>query len=205
MSPRSLQDNEATRTASRTRVLEAARTLFADRGFFACRVADIARQAGMSPGNVYWLFESKEAILRAILADGFERLVAMCAEVADEYGPARRRLDILVERTVETYQRNEAFSVILGGLMGQGGQDLVRRLGFEPAEIRGRCHANLRRVFAEARAEGAVAAADPDELATCYLALFDGLVISYGDRWRAMPREVVRAAALRAVGYRPAG
>lgn len=205
MSSRSADAGDAARAASRARVLDAARALFAERGFHACRVADIGRRAGMSSGNVYWLFESKEHILQAILADGFERFTTMTAEVAGEYGPARRKLDILVERTLAAYEQDAAFWIILGGLMGEGGQDLVRRLGLDLAEVTRRYHANLRQVFSEARAEGAVAAVDPDELVTVYLALFNGLVITYGDRWSAMPKASVRAAALRLVGYRPAG
>lgn len=205
MSPRSASDGEAIRAASRARVIAAARSLFASRGFHACRVADIGREAGMSSGNVYWLFESKEAILQAILAEGFEHLTTMTAEVADEYGPARRKLEILVDRTLEAYGQDAPFWAIVGGLMGDGGRELARRLGIDLGEVTRRYHANLRRVFAEARSEGAVAATDPEELATLYLALFNGLVITYPERWSAMPRESVRVAALRLVGYRQAG
>jgi len=105
------------KAASRDRILEAARTLFAERGFASCRVADVARGARMSAGNVYWLFDSKEAILRAILAEGFGNVEAMAAEVADAYGPARRKLDLLVDRTLAFYDANGPFVVILGGLL----------------------------------------------------------------------------------------
>jgi len=204
MAPRSREVGEAARSASRARILAAARALFAERGFFACKVADIARRAGMSPGNVYWHFDSKEAILRAILADGFEAVETMTADVAAAYGPARRKLDLLVERTLALYDGNAEFAVILGGLMGHGGQELIRSLGFDMQEIGGRYHANLRRVFAEARAEGAVVtAADPDLLVAFYLALFNGLLITYADLWPALPRDVLRDAVLRLVGYRP--
>lgn len=203
---RSKQAGDAAREASRGRILDAARALFAERGFTACRVADIARKAGMSPGNVYWHFDSKEAILQAILAQGFGSFEAMTAEVADEYGPARRKLDILVDRTLDLYQQNAEFAVILGGLMGAGGQELVRSLGFDMQQIGGRYHANLRRVFSEARTEAAlVAPADLDLLVAFYFALFNGLLITYGDLWPTMPRDVLRDAALRLIGYRPAG
>jgi AcrR family transcriptional regulator len=205
MAPRSRDDGDAARAASRARILDAARALFAERGFAACRVADVARRAEMSPGNVYWHFDSKEAILREILAQGFGSLETMTAEVAAEYGPARRKLDILVDRTVALYEVNAEFAVILGGLMGAGGQELVRSLGFDMAEIGGRYHANLRRVFAEARSEGAVGPADPDLLVTLYFAFFNGLLITYSDQWPALPRDALRDAALRLVGYRPAG
>ncbi len=204
--PRSPETSEAARAASRVRILSAARSLFAERGFFACKVADVARRAGMSAGNVYWHFESKDAILRAILAEGFGALEAMAAEVADAYGPARRQLELLVERTLALYEANAEFSVILGGLMGQGGQELVRSLGFDMREIGGRYHANLRRVFAAARAEGAVGAVgtvDPDQLVAFYFSFWNGLVITYGDLWPTLPRDVLRDASLRLIGYRP--
>ena len=192
------------KAASRDRILEAARTLFAERGFSSCRVADVARSAGMSAGNVYWLFDSKEAILEAILAEGFGNVEAMTAEVAAAYGPARRKLDLLVDRTLALYDANGPFVVILGGLMGEGGRELIRSLGLDMAEIAGRAHANLRRVFAEARSEGAVAPGDPDLLVTLYVGFFNGLLISYRDQWPGLPRDALREAALRLVGYRPA-
>jgi len=204
MTPRP-QNEDGARAATRARILAASRALFAERGFAACRVADVARRAGMSPGNVYWHFDSKEAILQAILAEGFANLEAMTAGVAAEYGPARRKLDLLVDRTLALYEANGEFAQILGGLMGEGGRELMRSLGFDLPEIERRSRANLRRVFAEARAEGAVEAADPDLLVVFYLAFFDGLRITRGDLWPALAPAGLRDAALRLVGYRPAG
>ena len=205
MSPRSREESDVIRAASRSRILAASRTLFAEHGFAACRVANVARQAGMSPANVYWHFESKEAILRAILAEGFANREEMTAAVAAEYGPARRKLGILVERTLAFYQANAEFAIIFGGLRGAGGLELVASLGFDLPEIERRSRANLRRVFAEARSEGAVEPADPDLLVALYLAFFDGLVITRCDLWTSLSAEVLGDAALRLVGYRPAG
>ena len=203
MAPRSREENEATRAASRARILGAARTLFAERGFAACRVADVAQRAGMSPANVYWHFDSKEAVLRVVLAEGFASREEMTAAVAAEYGPARRKLEILVERTTAFYEANAEFVVILGGLQGAGGREVITSLGFDLPEIERRLRANLRRVFAEARSEGAVGNADPDTLVTLFLAFFDGLAISRGDL--RLPPDALRDAALRLVGHRPAG
>jgi AcrR family transcriptional regulator len=204
MAPRS-RDGEDAKTAARARILAAAVALFAERGFAACRVADVARLAGMSPANVYWHFDSKEAILRTILADGFASREQMTSGVAAEYGPARRKLDLLVERTVAFYEANAEFTVILGGLRGAGGHELMGRLGFDLPSIELRSRANLRRVFAEARSEGAVGDTDPELLAAFYLAFFDGLLITRGDLWPALPQVALRDAALRLLGYRPAG
>ena len=202
MTPRSRETSEQMRADSRERILAAARVLFAARGYHACKVADIAARSGMSAGNVYWHFATKEAIRQAILAEGFGAVETMTADVADEYGPARRKLDLLVDRTLALYAEHGDFVVILGGLAGQGGQDLIRSLGFDVPEIERRYRANLRRVFAEARSEAAIAPADPDLLVAFYLAFFDGLRISAGDLWSTRDRGAIRDAALRLVGYR---
>lgn len=51
----------------RERILEAARLCFLKRGFHAASIADIAQEAGMSPGLMYRYFENKHAIIRAII------------------------------------------------------------------------------------------------------------------------------------------
>ena len=50
----------------RDAILGAAFRLFAARGYAATMIADIAREAGVSPGNVYIYFRSKLEILYAI-------------------------------------------------------------------------------------------------------------------------------------------
>jgi AcrR family transcriptional regulator len=192
------------KAAGRARILSAACSLFAERGYAACRVVDVARWAAMSPGNVYWHFESKEAILQAILSDGFTAREAMTAGAADEYGPARRKIEILVDRTVTFYDQRADFLTILAGLAGRGGRELIESLGFDQPAIEQRTRANVRRVLAEAKSEGAIAPADPDQLVGLFFALFDGLLIGSSVRGSAMPRDVVRDAALRLLGYRPA-
>src|SRR5688572_8849459 len=53
-------------TDKRTAILDAATTVFAERGFFAAQVADIARGAGIAAGTVYLYFRSKDEILTSI-------------------------------------------------------------------------------------------------------------------------------------------
>jgi TetR/AcrR family fatty acid metabolism transcriptional regulator len=61
----------------RDRILEAAVKVFARKGYFAARVADIAGQAGVADGTIYLYFRSKEDILVSlfdeIMAEHIER------------------------------------------------------------------------------------------------------------------------------------
>jgi len=51
----------------REQIIEAAMRVFAQKGFVRATNKDIAREAGITPGLIYHYFESKEALLEAII------------------------------------------------------------------------------------------------------------------------------------------
>jgi hypothetical protein len=124
----------------------------------------------------------------------------MTAEVADASGTSRRKIDVLIERTLALYAEHGEFARILGTLMGHGGQELLASLGFNMAEIGGRYHANLASVFAQARRERVVADVDPNFLVLFYFSLFNGALITYADRWPQLDPAMVRQTVLRMLG-----
>ena len=52
---------------TRARLIESARYLFWERGFAGTSMADLLAHAGVNSGSFYHFFESKEALLRAVL------------------------------------------------------------------------------------------------------------------------------------------
>src|SRR5215510_8357045 len=51
------------RNDKRERILAAAERVFARRGFFAARVSEIAKDAGVADGTIYLYFRSKDDLL----------------------------------------------------------------------------------------------------------------------------------------------
>ena len=51
----------------RDQIIDAAMQVFAQKGFTRATNKDIAREAGITPGLIYYYFENKEALLTAIL------------------------------------------------------------------------------------------------------------------------------------------
>ena len=60
----------------RQAILDAAAKLFARRGYHATSMRDMASATGMLPGSVYYHFDSKEALLLAVYAEGVQRIAA---------------------------------------------------------------------------------------------------------------------------------
>ena len=58
---------------SRDRLLEAAARVFAERGFERASVDDIAAEAGLSKGTLYWNFKSKDELFRALMDEHLVR------------------------------------------------------------------------------------------------------------------------------------
>jgi len=74
-----------------TRILDAAERVFARAGFHAATMQDVAAEAGMSPGNLYRYFASKDAIIagmaerdRTLIAADFSALDPAKGGVLDQ-------------------------------------------------------------------------------------------------------------------------
>ena len=84
---------------TRARIVESAERLFRLYGYQKTTVADIARELGMSPANVYRFFPSKGAINEEVATSLVHRLLSTARRVAAGPEPATARLVHLV-RTV---------------------------------------------------------------------------------------------------------
>jgi TetR/AcrR family fatty acid metabolism transcriptional regulator len=59
----------------RERILRAAIKVFARKGFYATRVSEIAKAAGVADGTIYLYFESKDDVLVSIFEDRITKLL----------------------------------------------------------------------------------------------------------------------------------
>lgn len=71
---RPLNRRQVAKQRTRGKVIEAARALFAQRGYDAATIRDIAREAGMSTGAVFANFQDKSELFDTVLAEDLARL-----------------------------------------------------------------------------------------------------------------------------------
>ena len=98
---RGLESSRAKPGADKRRlILDAAVRVFARQGFHACRVSDIADEAGVAYGLVYHYFASKDEVLDTLFLERWNVMLELIREVDAEPLPGAReaRRDRLVHR-----------------------------------------------------------------------------------------------------------
>ena len=79
------------RTEKRERILAAAERVFARRGFFASRVSEIAKDAGVADGTIYLYFKSKDDLLISLFGTRMKQVnETLRAAIATEKGSTAR-------------------------------------------------------------------------------------------------------------------
>lgn len=81
----------------RGRILQAAIKVFAKNGFYATRVSEIAKAAGVADGTIYLYFKNKDDVLITIFEDGITQLLAILREVAESEEPFEHRISRIIE------------------------------------------------------------------------------------------------------------
>ena len=87
-------------------ILAAAVRVFARQGFHACRVADIADEAGVAYGLVYHYFNSKDEILDTLFLERWNVMLELIREVDGENAPVREKLAAIASFIVESYRHD---------------------------------------------------------------------------------------------------
>lgn len=87
-----LNRRQAAKVRTRQKVLDAARTLFAERGYEPATIRDIAKGAGMSTGAVFANFQDKAELFEAVLSEDLARLGETLKTAAAAENSLRGRL-----------------------------------------------------------------------------------------------------------------
>jgi TetR/AcrR family transcriptional regulator, fatty acid metabolism regulator protein len=90
----------------RRQILEAAVRAFARKGYHACRVGEIAEEAGVAYGLVYHYFGSKEEVLQTIFRDTWTQMLARISELEAEGDAAPEQVRKVTALLLRTWRRD---------------------------------------------------------------------------------------------------
>jgi AcrR family transcriptional regulator len=98
----------------RRQILDAAIRVFARQGFHACRVSDIAREAGVAYGLVYHYFDTKDQVLNELFTERWSLLLAAIEDIDGRPIPPREKLDLVAAFIIDSYRHDpELMKVII--------------------------------------------------------------------------------------------
>jgi len=101
------------KTARPAEIVEAALDVFAERGFAAARLDDIARRAGVSKGALYLYFETKEDLFRAAVRTAVAPNIDAIKAVAEAFdGPFAQLVPMILARAAQILGASRLGSVV---------------------------------------------------------------------------------------------
>ena len=139
----------------------------------AAKMADVASQAGVSPGLAYHYFPSKDAIFLALVRQLTRPADELLAIVQRIPGTPRDRLKRIVTGMLERRREDPEFYQFMYQAMTSDSlpadlREQIKEQGLSMREI-------LRGLIAEGQATGEIASDDPEKLSSALLACVDGL------------------------------
>ena len=177
-------------TSRRAEILRSAVSAFRRRGYHGASVDEIARTLGMTKGNLYYYFESKEEILFFCHDWSLDILLDRLRKVQKEGGPPDRRLRRLIVAFVHMIIDELHGTALTLDLQALSPAHLSRVIAKRDRFDRG-----LRKIIEDGIAAGAFAPGDPKLLTFAVLGAANWITRWYDPRGPATSDEIGHAFA----------
>ena len=79
----------------RNQILDAARKCFIEKGYFPTRMEDVAKEAQLSKGGIYFHFEGKQQVFEALVQKEYDDSVTFLTQLSKEIGSYRELFEKL--------------------------------------------------------------------------------------------------------------
>lgn len=159
----------------RMQIMAATRRVMEQRGVAMLRVADVAREAGVSPGIVHYYFASKEVLIRETFEDNFANSFARRASILEQDLRADQKLTQLLHSYVPRDEATrESWHVWLELWVGALQDEQLRQMN-EAAY--GQWRNLIGGVIAEGAAQGIFVTSNVASEVNQLLAMIDGLAV----------------------------
>ena len=150
-------------------ILEAALAVFAEKGYAATRMDDIAQRAGVTKGTIYLYFESKEAVFRGLVQESIGATIKAVTAAAESYEGSAADLLRMILRGIGTFIRTSDRVVLPKIFIAEAG-NFPTLAEFYRREVVDRGLALLQSVVARGIAQGEFRPVAPEHVARLCIA-----------------------------------
>jgi AcrR family transcriptional regulator len=144
--------------------------LFAEKGYAGTTIREIVAHAGVTKPVLYYYFESKAGIFRAILDDAAEQQKAILAEAMGRAGTVLERLIHLCERIYQGVLENRDLLRMIHHLLFGPPQGAPK---YDSEQYHRRMVDAIKAIYVEGIASGEAAESDPEDVALVVISLID--------------------------------
>ena len=181
MSPRTPEQNKLLKEKKEAQIIEAALIIFSEHGFGNTSMQSVSKAAGVSKGNLYNYFESKEALLEKIILNGLEKIMLLYTEIGKIENETQ--FEKLLRDNFEMLRENQAFWKLFYNLVTQPKvQQLFNKIFYTFFES----YMNLYVTYYQNKGEK-----DPEAVALLLGAGIDGISLAYSMMGEAYPLDDV--------------
>lgn len=160
----------------RERILEAAVKVFARKGYFGARVAEIAKKAGVADGTIYLYFRSKEDILVSLFDEVMAEHIARARRESKSLSGAQAKLHAIASHHLRLFSGNQDLAVVFQVELRRSTKFMER---FTASWLQD-YFALLGEVIGEGQRQGVLRADMPKKLATkAFFGVLDQMVTSW--------------------------
>jgi TetR/AcrR family transcriptional regulator, fatty acid metabolism regulator protein len=158
------------------RILDAAAAVFAEKGFFNSRVADIADRANVADGTVYLYFKNKDEILETAINTAFDAFMSVARTELEKLPNPAERLRRLAFLHLEAMGSNRNLAFVFQMEMRQSTRSLSE---FSQQHLVEYFHL-VRRAISDGQASGVFRREVPEKIAAnCFFGALDEMVTSW--------------------------
>jgi AcrR family transcriptional regulator len=145
-------------------ILDAALKVFAEKGFAAARMEDIARRAGVTKGTIYLYFPSKEDVFKTLARETISVALAGGAEQMREFKGTSRELLVALLSAISAFLQDKDRSMLPKIIISESGNfpELAR---FWRSEVVDKALAMVMGVIAQGIARGEFRPLPPEHVA----------------------------------------
>lgn len=147
-------------------IFDAAIKIFSINGYEGATMDDMAQEAGVAKGTLYYHFKSKEEIFKYVITEGIEVIKEQITEVTEKEKNALSKLKALCRLQLNlVYEKKDFFKVIMSQLWGQELRQLELR------EVIGKYINSIEKYIKDAMDEGVIKKGDPYFMAYIFFGL----------------------------------
>ncbi|WKY48730.1 TetR/AcrR family transcriptional regulator [Eubacteriaceae bacterium ES3] len=173
---RTSKKNEQMREISKENIRSAALKQFSEKGLFATRIHDIAKEAQVSQGLLYRYYHSKDEIYTDLIDDALNLLIQATQAIDALEVPAEEKFLKSLQGLFKTIENSPRFlqtnRLISSAIYSDAIPEAAKQKINEKREIPYQIFANI---ISQGQIENSIVAGDPKELSILFWSIINGL------------------------------